>query len=87
MPRTLSAKSDAPCKSSENSENRVVRPVKKTPKDERMEKRARTRAEVRKDLVSKYKSILKKGSYKIKAEEIADKMVQKIREDRNQVLF
>jgi len=63
---------------------------KKSTRDDpsaRVEKRARSRAEVRKDLVSKYKSILKKGSYKIKAEEIADKMVQKIREDRNQVLF
>jgi anti-sigma28 factor (negative regulator of flagellin synthesis) len=50
-------------------------------------KRIRTRTEVREDLVNKYKTILKKGNYRIKDEEIADKMVQKIREDKNQVFF
>lgn len=44
-------------------------------------------AEVRRDLVNKFRHKLEKGSYLIKAEEIADKMVQKIREEKDKIIF
>jgi flagellar biosynthesis anti-sigma factor FlgM len=40
-------------------------------------------SEIRHDLVNKFRNILKDGSYSIKADEIADKIVQKIRDDKN----
>ena len=43
--------------------------------------------EIRHDLVNKFKGYLKDGSYTVKAEEIADKMVQKIRENKNRFMF
>jgi anti-sigma28 factor (negative regulator of flagellin synthesis) len=33
-------------------------------------------------MVNKYKSSLANGTYEIKAEELAEKMIQKIREDK-----
>tara|TARA_Y100001960_G_scaffold4134_1_gene4501 strand:+ start:227 stop:541 length:315 start_codon:yes stop_codon:yes gene_type:complete len=39
--------------------------------------------EIRHDLVNKFRNILKDGSYSIKADEIADKIVQKIRDNKN----
>ena len=95
MPTTLKSKDSAtrPSGAVGSEEKRVILPVKKPTKKTGQEslakgqKKPRTRAEVRQDLVKKYKAILKKGTYQIKADEIADKMVQKIREDKNQVLF
>jgi flagellar biosynthesis anti-sigma factor FlgM len=46
-----------------------------------------TGGEVRQDLVNKYKAILQKGSYRVKSEELADKMVQKIRDDKNTIPY
>ncbi len=43
--------------------------------------------EIRRDVVEKYKSMLGDGNYQIKAEEIADKMVQKIRENKGPSVF
>ncbi len=39
--------------------------------------------EIRHDLVNKFRNILKDGHYSIKADEIADKIVQKIRDNKN----
>lgn len=44
-------------------------------------------AEVRRNLVNEFRQKLINGSYQIKAEEIADKMVQKIREDKDKIIF
>lgn len=43
--------------------------------------------EVRQDVVDKFKSLLGGGGYKVKADEIADKMVQKIRENKGPSIF
>ncbi len=40
-------------------------------------------SEIRQDLVNKFRDVLQKGSYEVKADEIADKIVQKIRENKN----
>ena len=39
--------------------------------------------EVRHDLVNKFRNVLRDGTYSIKADEIADKIVQKIRDNKN----
>lgn len=44
-------------------------------------------SDVRMDLVNKYRNILENGSYIVKADEIADKIVQKIRENKNRVIL
>jgi anti-sigma28 factor (negative regulator of flagellin synthesis) len=38
--------------------------------------------EIRKDLVNKYKVSLANGTYEVKAQELAEKMIQKIRESK-----
>lgn len=43
--------------------------------------------EIRQDVVDKFKSLLGNGGYKVKADEIADKMVQKIRENKGPSVF
>ena len=40
-------------------------------------------SEIRHDLVTKFRNILQDGTYSIKADEIADKIVQKIRDNKN----
>ena len=44
-------------------------------------------SDVRYDLINKYRDVLSKGSYVVKAEELADKIVQKIREDKNRLVI
>ena len=39
-------------------------------------------SEVRRDLVNKYKLSLADGTYEVKAQELAEKMIQKIRESK-----
>jgi len=39
-------------------------------------------SEVRQDLVNKYKVSLANGTYEVKAQELAEKMIQKIRESK-----
>ena len=51
------------------------------------ESTARASGEIRHKLVSKFRDILESGDYKIKANEIADKMVQKIREEKNRTII
>ncbi len=46
-----------------------------------------TSSEIRKDLVQKFRTVLEEGSYQVKAQEIADKMVQKIRENKNRLIL
>jgi anti-sigma28 factor (negative regulator of flagellin synthesis) len=41
---------------------------------------------IRRELINKYKDILGRGDYRIKSGEIADKMVQKIRDDKNLII-
>ena len=43
--------------------------------------------EIRHDLVNKFKNVLKDGTYSIKANEIADKLVQNIRDNKNHLMF
>lgn len=44
-------------------------------------------SDVRYDLINKYRSYLGSGTYEVKADEIADKIVQKIRESKNHHLL
>ena len=44
-------------------------------------------SEIRRDLVNKFRDILQQGSYEVKADEIADKIVQKIRENKNHMVL
>jgi anti-sigma28 factor (negative regulator of flagellin synthesis) len=46
-----------------------------------------TTSEIRHDLVNKFRNILKDGTYSIKADEIADKIVQKIRDNKNHLIL
>ena len=40
-------------------------------------------SDVRYDLVKKYREVLADGSYQIKSDELADKIVQKVKENKN----
>jgi len=44
-------------------------------------------SEIRQELVNNFRDILQKGAYEVKANEIADKIVQKIRENKNNMLL
>ena len=44
-------------------------------------------SDVRYDLINKYREVLDSGSYVVKAEELADKIVQKIRENKNRIIL
>jgi anti-sigma28 factor (negative regulator of flagellin synthesis) len=44
-------------------------------------------SDVRYDLVKKYREILADGSYQIKSSELADKIVQKVKENKNMILL
>ena len=44
-------------------------------------------SDVRYDLINKYREKLESGAYVIKAEELADKIVQKIRENKNRLVI
>jgi len=50
-------------------------------------KKSKSGGEVREKLVSKFRDILESGTYQVKADEIADKMVQKIREQKNRMII
>jgi len=43
--------------------------------------------EIRHDLVNKFRNVLREGTYSIKADEIADKLVQNIRDNKNQLIL
>lgn len=49
--------------------------------------KAKASGEIRQQLVSKFREILENGTYQVKANEIADKMVQKIREQKNRMII
>ena len=42
-------------------------------------------SDVRYDLVKKYREILANGSYQIKSDELADKIVQKVKENKSMI--
>ena len=44
-------------------------------------------SDVRYELVKKYREVLDSGTYVVKAEELADKIVQKIRENKNRMVI
>ena len=44
-------------------------------------------SDVRFELINKYREILNNGTYVVKAEELADKIVQKIRENKNRMVI
>ena len=43
--------------------------------------------EIRHDLVNKFRSVLQDGTYSKKADEIADKLVQNIRDNKNHLIL
>jgi len=43
--------------------------------------------QIREQLVSKFREILEQGTYQVKADEIAKKMVQKIQEEKDQTII
>ena len=44
-------------------------------------------SDVRYELINKYREVLNNGTYVVKAEELADKIVQKIRENKNRMVI
>jgi anti-sigma28 factor (negative regulator of flagellin synthesis) len=44
-------------------------------------------SDIRHELVNKFRDVLQKNSYEVKANEIADKIVQKIRENKNHLVL
>jgi flagellar biosynthesis anti-sigma factor FlgM len=48
---------------------------------------AKTSGQIRDQLVSKFRDYLEQGTYQVKADEIAKKMVQKIQEDKDQTII
>lgn len=44
-------------------------------------------SEIRHELVNKFRSVLESGTYEVKANDIADKIVQKIRESKNRLVL
>ena len=44
-------------------------------------------SDVRYDLINKYREVLDSGTYVVKAEELAEKIVQKIRENKNRMVI
>jgi flagellar biosynthesis anti-sigma factor FlgM len=46
-----------------------------------------TASEIRHELVNKFRNALQNGSYEVKSNEIADKIVQKIRENKNRMVL
>ena len=55
--------------------------------DNSTQPRNKIASDVRYNLIKKYKAILAEGTYKIKSDELADKMIQKIKENKNTVIF
>lgn len=47
----------------------------------------KTSGQIRDQLVSKFRDYLEQGTYQVKADEIAKKMVQKIQEDKDQTII
>ena len=43
-------------------------------------------SDVRYDIINKYREVLSSGNYVVKADELADKIVQKIRENKNRIV-
>ena len=43
--------------------------------------------EIRHDLVNKFRNVLRDGTYSIKADEIADKLVKNIRDNKNHLIL
>jgi len=52
-----------------------------------MEGQKKIVSDVRYELVKKYREVLDSGTYVVKAEELADKIVQKIRENKNRMVI
>ena len=44
-------------------------------------------SDIRHELVNKFRDVLQNGSYEVKANEIADKIVQKIRENKSRLVL
>ena len=56
-------------------------------KGKSLKNKERIVSDVRYDLVKKYREILANGSYQIKSEELAEKIVQKVKETKNMILL
>ncbi|MZH15611.1 MAG: flagellar biosynthesis anti-sigma factor FlgM [Nitrospinae bacterium] len=74
--------SDKSSKYSGSSADRVT--LSETSKNQAVSKESKNvTGEIRHDLVNKFRNVLRDGNYSIKADEIADKIVQKIRDNKN----
>ena len=68
--------------SSRNKPDRIT--LSKTSKNQDVSIKSKNMtSEIRHDLVNKFRNVLRDGNYSIKADEIADKIVQKIRDNKN----
>jgi anti-sigma28 factor (negative regulator of flagellin synthesis) len=65
----------------ENESDRVS--LSKTYKGNSSTNGRKIASDIRYDLVKKYREVLADGSYKVKSNELADKMVQKVKENKN----
>ncbi|MBC8285328.1 MAG: flagellar biosynthesis anti-sigma factor FlgM [Nitrospinae bacterium] len=73
-------------KNSGASSDRVT--LSETSKSQAPSKESKSVAgEIRQDLVNKFRNVLRDGTYSIKADEIADKIVQKIRDNKNHLVL
>ena len=76
-------------KSSNNNSNLLEKPLDRITLSETSKKKdvsiksKKVTSEIRHDLVNKFRNVLRDGNYSIKADEIADKIVQKIRDNKN----
>lgn len=72
-------------KSSRTSSDRVT--LSETSKNQASSKEPKNvvTSEIRHDLVNKFRNVLRDGTYSVKADEIADKIVQKIRDNKNRL--
>ena len=68
-------------KPSGNTPDRIT--LSETSKNQAVPISDKTTGEIRHDLVNKFRNVLRDGNYSIKADEIADKIVQKIRDNKN----
>ena len=69
-------------KNSKNTRDKVT--LSETSKNQAVSKETKNvTGEVRHELVNKFRNVLQDGNYSIKADEIADKIVQKIRDNKN----
>ena len=89
-----SAAQEHTLKSSKNASSNAMKETKpdrislsKTYKGKSSKNKEGIVSDVRYDLVKKYRENLADGSYRIKSDELADKIVQKVKENKNTIFL